>query len=60
MAQIFRRNIKLKQLCFADPLTSYYKVSGLAEFKRIYFNRIQQHLIENFLAHIAKNFNKND
>lgn len=24
----------------------------------MYFNRVQQHLIENFLAHIAKNFNK--
>lgn len=58
MAQIFRRNIKLKQLSFSDPLTSYYNLSGLAQTRRIYFNRVQQHLIENFLAHIVKSFKK--
>lgn len=58
MAEIFKRNIQIKVNNFADPLTSFYTLSGLHETKRIYFSRVQQHLIENFLAHIAKNYNR--
>lgn len=54
MAQIFKRRIYNKVLSFNDLSTSYYALAGVEATKRIYFNRAQQHLIENFLAHILK------
>lgn len=55
MAQIFKRRIYNKVLSFNDLSTSFYALSGIESTKKIYFNRTQQHLIENFLAYILQN-----
>jgi len=60
MTQVFKRSIYKKVLAFNEPDTSFYILSGISSTKKIYFNRVQQHLIENFLAHIVKNLKLNN
>lgn len=52
MAQVFREAIYSKVINFQDPNTSFYGISKLNQTKKLYFNRVQQHLVENLLAHI--------
>jgi len=44
--------IRLKKSLFAEE-KSFYDISGIKDFNRLYYNRSQQHIIDNFLTLIA-------
>lgn len=50
-------HLKMKNTLFESD-HSFYNVSGMSECSKLYYNRNQQHLIDNFLAIIAERFNK--
>ena len=59
MVYIFMASLKMKNILFESDY-SFYQVSGIAKNHRIYYNRNQQHLLDNFLAFIAERFNKRE
>jgi hypothetical protein len=52
MVRLFRMQIRLKKSLFSD-IGSFYNISGIQENNRFYYNRSQQHILDNFLALIA-------
>lgn len=52
MVRIVVENLSLKRNLFEGG-DSFYEASGIAESNKIYYNRSQQHIIDNFLTIIA-------
>lgn len=45
-------NLKMKNILFESD-NCFYHMSGISKNNKIFYNRNQQHLIDNFLAFIA-------
>lgn len=52
MAYVLMANIKMKTILF-DSDHSFYDVSGIKQSNKIWYNRNQQHIIDNLLETIA-------
>jgi hypothetical protein len=52
MVSIVVANLKMKSVLF-EGNSSFYQISGMGLCNKLFYNRSQQHLIDNFLAHIA-------
>ena len=59
MAYVLAGNLKMKQILF-EGSHSFYSASKIEQYGRFFYARSQQHLIDNFLAHIADNFDKSE
>ena len=59
MAYILISNLKIKLVLFEGE-SCFYNVSKVSSNNKFYYNRNQQHLIDNFLANIAEIYNKRE
>lgn len=57
MAEKLASNIRLKQVLFAGEY-SFYSISGVKATSRIYYNKNQQHLLDNFLHIVGEQLGK--
>jgi hypothetical protein len=59
MVKLFRANIMLKRSLFQED-QCFYALSGIQEYHRFYYNKSQQHILDNLLTLIAERFNKRE
>lgn len=59
MASILISNLKIKLVLFEGD-SCFYNVSKVSTSHKFYYNRNQQHLLDNFLANIAETYNKRE
>ena len=59
MVERFRANIRLKKVLFEDE-GCFYSITGVKENNRFFYNKSQQHILDNFLDVIAERYNKRE